>query len=151
MPRALRPTSPAEVPQPGSSTDLLAVPLLASDGFHELPTSPTVNAGTLDGRSGEVDIDGEPRVMEGTIDIGVDELTGSSVKFSCLPPVILLGSAVECTTTVTSAGLGTPTGGIHLLSGVGPTSAGVDCTLQAVNSGRAACTLSLTPKEAGDS
>lgn len=50
----------------------------AGGDFHELPGSPTENAGTatpLNGKSlGPTDLDGDPRVLEGQVDIGAAEL-----------------------------------------------------------------------------
>ncbi len=66
------------IPTPGSGTNVSAAPRLAADGYHELPGSPTVDAGALDptdpSLSGSTDIDGEARVMGPAPDIGADEL-----------------------------------------------------------------------------
>jgi hypothetical protein len=66
------------VTAPGSGTNITAAPQLAADGYHELPGSPTVDAGALDpmdpSLSGSTDIDGEARAMGPAPDIGADEL-----------------------------------------------------------------------------
>ncbi|MHC4394765.1 MAG: right-handed parallel beta-helix repeat-containing protein [Planctomycetota bacterium] len=50
-------------------------PLLAPDGFHLLPGSPCINAGDPSSDyTGQIDIDGQPRVMAGRADIGADEV-----------------------------------------------------------------------------
>jgi hypothetical protein len=67
------------VTDPGSPTNQIAAPVFgdATTGdFHQLSTSPTVNAGsTADplGLIGAFDIDDNPRVLGGQIDIGADE------------------------------------------------------------------------------
>ena len=50
-----------------------AAPQLTSD-WHEMPGSPTIDAGTNDPANGSTDFDGEPRTLgSGTTDIGADE------------------------------------------------------------------------------
>ena len=50
-------------------------PLLAPDGCHLLPASPCINAGDPSADyTGQTDIDGQPRVMAGWVDIGADEV-----------------------------------------------------------------------------
>jgi len=46
--------------------------------YHILPFSPCINAGDDSVVNWTVDIDGDPRIMYGTVDIGTDELTGNS-------------------------------------------------------------------------
>jgi uncharacterized protein YkwD len=51
-------------------------PLLANPGggdFHQLPGSPTINAGLVDPLAGALDFDGEPRLLGLLPDIGADE------------------------------------------------------------------------------
>ncbi len=51
-----------------------SAPLLAPDGYHLSAGSPCINAGDpTGGYSRQTDIDGEPRVMGGRVDIGADE------------------------------------------------------------------------------
>jgi hypothetical protein len=47
---------------------------LAAGDLHQLPTSPTVNAGVADPLNGPVDVDGDDRVHGGAPDVGADEL-----------------------------------------------------------------------------
>jgi len=55
----------------------------ANDDFHLASDSPCIDAGDSVGDySGKVDIDGEPRVMNGLVDMGADEETGGECK-SC--------------------------------------------------------------------
>lgn len=55
--------------------DVSADPLLALDGYHLTMDSPCINAGdpTYTPVPNETDIDGEPRVVAGRMDIGADE------------------------------------------------------------------------------
>jgi hypothetical protein len=48
-------------------------PLLAPDGVHQLPGSPTIDAGVDSPQNGAVDIDGEARLLGLAPDIGADE------------------------------------------------------------------------------
>jgi hypothetical protein len=62
----------------------------AGGDFHQLLTSPTINAGTQDTKTGGTDPDGDPRKLGGTVDIGADEflsrlpvpVTGAARKIS---------------------------------------------------------------------
>ncbi len=57
--------------------DLAVDPLFESDGLHLSASSPCANAGYPgDFGQNETDIDGQPRVMAGRVDIGADELNG---------------------------------------------------------------------------
>lgn len=58
--------------------NLDADPRLAPDGYHLEPNSPCINVGDPMGDyTGQTDIDGEPRVLSGRIDIGADEYSGA--------------------------------------------------------------------------
>jgi len=58
-------------------------PLLAPDGYHLEADSPCINAGNPRGDySGQTDIDGEPRVMLGRVDMGADEF--SHIPVACI-------------------------------------------------------------------
>lgn len=82
----------ATITEPGTGTNQTAAPIFvdaAAGNFHQQSSSPTVDAGTLDGFTGSTDIDGQPRTMEGNNacptapDIGADELQGPA---DCLVP-----------------------------------------------------------------
>src|SRR4051794_8388918 len=60
----------------GSGTNQTAEPLfvdVATGNFHQAAGSPTIDAGGLDGFSGSIDIDGDPRTLGAAPDIGADE------------------------------------------------------------------------------
>jgi Ca2+-binding RTX toxin-like protein len=60
--------------QGGNQTDTEPVFANAAGGdYHQLPTSPTIDAGTADGLIGSFDIDGEARILGSAPDIGADE------------------------------------------------------------------------------
>lgn len=61
------------VTQAGTNGNLSAAPLLAGDGFHELPGSPTIDAGAVDALSPAAAIEGPLRVVGSAPDIGADE------------------------------------------------------------------------------
>ena len=63
----------ATVTHHGTSTNQTAVPLFANtaiDDFHERPGSPTLSAGFGSPANGAFDLDGNPRQLGGTTDIG---------------------------------------------------------------------------------
>ena len=55
----------------GAPAPLLADP--AAGDFHQLPGSPTIDAGLADPLAGLTDPDGEPRILGATQDVGADE------------------------------------------------------------------------------
>jgi Thrombospondin type 3 repeat len=68
------------VTDPGTGTNQTAEPVFVDPGngdFHQASTSPTIDAGGIDGSSGTIDIDGAPRLVGLAPDIGADELTDS--------------------------------------------------------------------------
>jgi len=85
----------ASVTDPGTgSGNQTALPQLvnaATGDYHQLPTSPTIDAGVVDGSSGTADLDGDPRTVDGDgicppqADIGVDEYVPPSPT-DCTPP-----------------------------------------------------------------
>jgi hypothetical protein len=84
--------APPSVAAEGNQTagPLLADPFPTPDPFlsdlHQLPGSPTVDAGLLGPDSGAADIDGEPRCLGSAPDIGADELTGTPCPTASGPP-----------------------------------------------------------------
>ena len=81
------------------TTNLEAAPQLAADGYHELATSPTVDAGATDNLSPKLDVDGQTRTIERP-DIGADELAHQTeTTLQCVPNTVA-GQASTCTVTV---------------------------------------------------
>jgi len=101
----------------GSSNNQTDPPLLASDGFHQLAGSITVDHGFTDTSSGTTDIDGQSRTIGSAPDIGADELAfPTNTSVDCTPNPLLIGSgAAQCAVTVTDT---TSTPPVTFLSGV---------------------------------
>ena len=141
------------VTKAGSQTNIKAAPLFAADGFHELPGSPTVNAGATDELSGEADIDGQPRTIGSAADIGADELgQPTSTTVSCLPAVVAPGTASTCTATIadTAAEASAPGGTVSFTSdGQGRFANSGGCALAPAGAGKASCRLNYTTGAAG--
>jgi hypothetical protein len=79
------------------STNVIAPPLLAADGFHQLESSPTVDKGKLDPFSTLTDIDGQLREIGVRADIGADELGHpSSTSLVCAPTSLFPGEVAIC-------------------------------------------------------
>jgi hypothetical protein len=59
-----------------------SAPLLAPDGYHLLAGSPCINAGNPEHLvdANESDIDGQPRIIGGRVDIGADEFHGNNAR-----------------------------------------------------------------------
>jgi len=64
---------------------------LAPDGVHQLPDSPTIDAGAVDQLSGGTDIDGDSRSLGTAPDIGADELVPAPQPPVTQPPTVLRG------------------------------------------------------------
>ena len=62
------------VTDPGTGGNQTAQPLLDTDNYHQLASSPTVNAGSAAPDVGSADIDDEARISGTAVDIGADEL-----------------------------------------------------------------------------
>ncbi len=77
------------VTPPGTNGNIRALPLLAADNFHQLPGSPTIDRGAIDGASDTLDIDKQPRTMGGLPDIGADELGSPAPKANPVPVTVL--------------------------------------------------------------
>jgi hypothetical protein len=62
-------------------------PGFAADGHHLLPGSPMVDKGLAPETAGQLDIDGEPRVLGGRTDIGADELKWATLRLTGGPKI----------------------------------------------------------------
>lgn len=80
----------AKVTAPGTNGNVRSIPLLARDNLHQLPDSPTVDRGAVDGASGNLDIDEQPRTMGVAADIGADEFDPFAAPWANLAPVTKL-------------------------------------------------------------
>lgn len=136
----------AIVAAPGTNGNITAPPLLAADNVHQLPGSPTIDKGAVDGASGPFDVDGQLREVGLAPDIGADELGNpTSTSVSCNPATIALSAQTTCTITVVDTGtpLTQPTGDVSLTP-----VAGLDlpaaCTLAPLQEDNASCSFSVT-------
>jgi hypothetical protein len=140
---------------PGSATNQTGSPLLAADGYHELPNSAaTVNLGDTDSSSGAADVDGQFRSIDHS-DIGADELGHTTTTtLDCAPASLVLGSGPSsCHVLVTdvTAIPGGPQGTVTFSSS-GPGSFGApSCVLEDVGIGfqQGECTVTYTPSALG--
>ena len=74
---------------PGTARNQTAAPVFAdaaNGDFHEDPSSPTVDRGTLDFGAGDMDLDGEPRIQGFGVDVGADELFVGPLPPDTNPP-----------------------------------------------------------------
>ena len=76
----------AFVTPPGTNGNITAMPLLANGNLRQLPGSPTIDAGAIDGSSAALDLDGQPRTMGLAVDIGADELNPADPPLVNSPP-----------------------------------------------------------------
>jgi hypothetical protein len=143
----------ATITAPGDGTNITDPPLLAADGYHELPGSKTIDAGATDASSGTTDIDGNQRVI-GTADIGADEHgTATTTALSCAPASLLalagsIGSTT-CTAKVSTTA-GAPSGSVALASdGPGSFAAEGTCALVAAGATESGCQLAYAPSAIG--
>jgi Ca2+-binding RTX toxin-like protein len=74
------------VTDPGTGGNQTAAPLLATDGFHQLAGSPTVDAGAAAPSLGSGDIDAEQRLAGTAVDIGADEFQPAAPPAGPTPP-----------------------------------------------------------------
>lgn len=84
----------ASVTRPGTNGNITATPLLARDNLHQLPSSPTIDRGAVDGASDLLDVDEEPRTMGEAPDIGADELGSTSLRANPAPDTKLADYAL---------------------------------------------------------
>jgi hypothetical protein len=89
------------VTDPGTGTNQTAAPLFvdaAAGDFHQAPSSPTIDAGAVDGLSGALDLFGDARVLDGdgvcpiAVDIGADEFSSPDPAPDCTPPNTMITS-----------------------------------------------------------
>jgi hypothetical protein len=140
----------AIVAAPGTNGNITAPPLLAADGIHQLPGSPTIDKGAIDGASGPLDIDGQARSIGVAPDIGADELGNpTTTTLKCSPASVdpsALGSQSICTVTVEDTGIALtpPTGEVAFTatSGLSVTSS---CVLTQVNEASSFCSAIASP------
>jgi hypothetical protein len=140
----------AIVAAPGTNGNITAPPLLAADNVHQLPGSPTIDQGAIDGASGTLDLDRQKREIGLASDIGADELgnpTLTTVK--CLPSTVssvTLGSQTICTARVEDLGtvLEPPTGAVTFSSTSGLNVTG-SCTLAPANEASSFCSAIASP------
>ena len=143
----------ASVTLPGTAENITEPPLLAADAYHQLPGSPTVEAGAADAFTGTADLDGQLRTIGAGIDIGADELGhATSTQLSCLPAALTIGGGPStCTVTVTdiTPGGSAPTGTVAFsTTGPGTFSAG-SCELGASIGASSGCQVAYTPGQPG--
>jgi hypothetical protein len=139
----------ATVTAAGTGTNQVQPPLFASDGFHQLANSPTVNAGATDGLSGTADIDGQARVID-TADIGADEFAhATTTSVACAPASVQLGTtpgATTCTATVTdTTGAIVPSGVVNFTTASPGALSAPSCTLVGTTMSSASCFVTYTP------
>jgi hypothetical protein len=143
----------ASVTAAGTGTgNIIAAPLLAADGYHELSGSPTINAGATDGLSGTTDIDRQLRSIGSAADIGADEVGNSvTTTVACAPGSVSLGTGTTCTATVTDPLLGnpTPTGSVGFSSDMAGSFGSGSCALSMVTLGQSSCAMTYTPTALG--
>ncbi len=140
------------VSPPGVGTNITGKPLLAADQFHELPGSPTIDAGATDEESSATDIDGDPRTIR-IADIGADEFVpaATTTTLSCTPEAFKLGEGpASCLATVTSANAQSPSGAVGFESTIkGGFGGGGSCNLAPAGAGEASCRVAYAPTVPG--
>lgn len=75
----------ASVTAPGTNGNITGLPLLAAGNLHQLPGSPTIDTGAVDGASDTLDVDKQLRTMGEMPDIGADELGSTGPKANPIP------------------------------------------------------------------
>jgi hypothetical protein len=144
----------AAVSPAGSGNNQTAAPTLASDGFHQVAGSITIDHGFADGSSTTTDIDGQARMIGSAPDIGADELAfPTSTAISCTPDPLVIGTGrAQCAVTVTDTTSPPPVtflSGVRLTSDM-PGSFAADCeTLFMATPTQGTCTAPYTPTATG--
>lgn len=77
----------ASITPPGTKGNITVTPLLADGNLHQLPGSPTIDKGAIDGTSAVLDLDEQMRTMGGAVDIGADEFAPFAAPPRNSPPV----------------------------------------------------------------
>jgi hypothetical protein len=150
------PPCTATVTNPGSGTNQTTAPAfvdVAGGDFHQALGSPTINAGTNDLANGTTDIDGQDRQIDGTTDIGADELgIQTSLSVDCSPSTFVLPGSSVCTATATDSSTvpTSPTGQVQFAAnGPGQFSTGQSCALSDSGPGQSGCSVAYVPGAPG--
>jgi hypothetical protein len=143
----------ATVTFPDEAANVPRLPVLAADGMHQQPGSPTIDAGVTDRFSGAGDLDGEARVLGLVADIGADEFQPNTTTSLTCTATVGNGEISICTATVTRRGESpsAPVGTVRFASeGVGEFSNGGACVLGAgTEAGQATCQITYTTESVG--
>lgn len=135
-------TGTAVVTPAGTNGNITALPLLAADNVHQLPGSPTVDKGAVDGASDPLDIDSQAREIGLAPDIGADELGNPTTTSVSCNPATLTAGASTCLIAVEDVGTALTQPGetvsIALTSGL---TASSSCALTPVNEARSTCSV----------
>lgn len=149
------PPCTATVTNPGTGTNQTGAPVFvdaAAGDFHQVPASPTVDAGADDPANGTADIDGQQRdiltvdVVGDTTDIGADELgRATTTSVSCSPSSLTAGGVSTCTATVTDVApppLTAPTGTVAFSATGGGDLGAPSCLLApTASAGQSSCSV----------
>lgn len=139
-------TGTAIVTPAGTNGNITALPLLAADSIHQLPGSPTIDKGAVDGASDPLDIDGQAREIGLAPDIGADELGNpTTTTVSCNPATVTAGTST-CLVAVEDVGtaLTQPGGTVSIASSSGLTVPS-SCTLNPESEARSTCSVVASP------
>jgi hypothetical protein len=149
---------PVAITPAGSGTNIVAPPLFAADGYHQVPASPTIDSGALSASSRTIDIDGQPRPGGAASDIGADEfseeaLANTTTTLECGPILLNRDNASLCLATVrdTSATPTAPVGEVEFNSDAaqGTFSNGALCVLDNFGADSASCEIAYTAGSRG--
>lgn len=101
-------TNSCTSPDPGGTGNITSAPLfVATNDFHLSPSSPCINAGNNAYAPGATDLDGKPRILGGTVDMGAYEFAsaGTFPFILTLPTRLPNGSFQFGVANVTGASL----------------------------------------------
>ncbi|HEX6665396.1 MAG TPA: hypothetical protein VF081_02240 [Solirubrobacterales bacterium] len=149
----------AQITAPGTPTNIVAAPQTRADGFTQLGSSPTVDAGTAPA-GGTVDVQGQNRTIYISTDIGADEYAHpTEMSAVCTPSPLEAGSAIaSCEVRVDDLSMleaiqrpvGTPAGTVRFEPiDEGIFNDGGVCVLGAVSADKATCEIDYTPTAVG--